>query len=234
MLKFNFEKLNKNCIRCRDYKEHLIDKEILSRVLYESKSLDVLRYIKSFCEETKTSLQDVIFYFANDTDFEIDIDKINERMQKITTKCSCKYDGFCPYKDGCSFYGNIDTPFILGYKETKTTINNNLYPIESFPPLLKTYIEQLSEAMVAPPQYIGTSLLALLSTLCSRFAYIQATPTWKIPLTGYYLIVGDVSTKKTPTISQVLNLINGHTANEQILSAMNLLNSNRKDSIQND
>lgn len=219
MLKFNFEKLNKNCIRCREYKEHLADKETLSRILYESKSLNVLQYIKSCCEETDMSLRDVIFYFANDTDFGIDIDKINERMQKITTKCSCKYDGFCPNKNGCAFYGNIDNPFQLGYKDAKTDTNPNAYPFEHFPPLMNNYITQLSDAMVAPPQYVGTALLALFSTLYSRFAYVKATPTWKIPLTGYYLIVGDVSTKKTPTISEVLSLLNGHTAKEDRIFA---------------
>lgn len=211
MLKFNFEKLSKNCPKYNAIKDALINSETIKEHLYNPDKIVFSCFIKTCCKETDLSLTEIIMHFSKDENFKIDLAKVNEKINSLEyLKClfpTCK-------REDCIFYNKIDNPFMLGYKETKITTNPNLYPIESFPPLLRNYIEQLSGAMVAPPQYIGTSLLALLSTLCSRFAYIQATPTWQIPLTGYYLIVGDVSTKKTPTISEVLSLINGHTAKE--------------------
>lgn len=211
MKKFNFNKLLENCNKVYSYKN--IDKERFLRNIYSNQYLH--SFFKTFCKMENLTLKEALEFFVDITNENLNFNVIEESVNNAEYMTCC--DKCC--QSQCVFKNIIETPFLLGYKETATNINSNIYPTDKFPELLKNYIIQLAEAMVAPPQYIGTAFLALLSALCSRFAYLQATPTWTIPLTGYYLIVGDVSTKKTPTISEVLSLLNGHISKDDRILA---------------
>lgn len=212
MKKFNFNKLLGNCNKVYCYQN--TKKETFIKNIYENNQY-ITQFLKTFCKEENLTLKEALSYFIDITDENLDFNTIEENVNSVEYMTCC--DECCLSE--CIFKNIIETPFLLGYKETANNISSNAYPTDKFPELLKNYITQLAEAMVAPPQYVGTALLALLSALCSRFAYLQATPTWKIPLTGYYLIVGDVSTKKTPTISEVLSLLNGHISKDDRILA---------------
>lgn len=212
MQKFCFEKLLKNCELCKSIKS-LDDEEKLEH-LYKAFNKEFISFIKTFSFLVKIPTKEAISYFIDLDNINLDMDLVNKNLNDTGyITCQSFHDSTQCSRD-CIFRNKIPNPFELGYKEIQSDNSVSAYPINNFPSLLRDYIKQLSEAMVAPPQYIGTALLALLSALCSRFAYLQATPTWKIPLTSYYLIVGDVSTKKTPTISEVLNLLNGYLSKD--------------------
>ena len=50
------------------------------------------------------------------------------------------------------------------------------------------------------PVFIATVTIPL------RYSYCGCDSTF---ITGYYLVIGDVSTKKSPTMNAVLSLVNG-------------------------
>ena len=205
MIEFNFDKLLKNCSKCKNITE--IDRETLLNALYEPKEGGFISIIKTLSKNIP--VEKVVKYFLRMEDItNIDVEKIKNNMEKFPfyTCRHCDDTIQCNFSE-CIFYNLIQDCTTLAYKDGSKSKDED-YPVENFPKLIQAYITQLSEAMVAPPQYIGTALLALFSTLCSRFACLEATPTWKIPLNGYYLIVGDVSTKKSPTINTVLEILN--------------------------
>ena len=213
MLKFDFEKFQLNCPEWNFFVHW--DAKNLMELLHSPKKRYLLNFVKSFIDETGFTLEDIISHLTKNKEIEIDINKIQENI-KLCKGFNCQN---CVNEEECIYKDKGINPFKLGYKETASSINAVEYPVDSFPPTLRDYIKQMSEAIVAPPQYIGTALLALLSTLCCRFSYIQATPTWKIPLTSYYLIIGDVSTKKTPSINMVLQLLDSQISKEDRILA---------------
>ena len=216
MLKFDIKKLAANCQMvkvCLENKGN--DEDFLEKEFYNPKNFDALNILKTLCELSNTPVEIMITYFINVREPNPDFNKIKDNME-LGACIGCN-DADCPYE--CIFKNILDNPLTLAYKEKTTPIAFKNFPSEHFPAVLGSYINELAEAMVAPPQFIGTELLALLSALCSRFAYLQATPTWKIPLTGYYLVIGDVSTKKSPTMNAVLSLVNGHLRKDDRLIA---------------
>lgn len=216
MLEFNFDKLLKNCSKCKNIIE--TDRKTLLNALYEPKEGGFISIVKTLSKNIPA--EEVVRYFLRMEDItNIDFEKIKNNMETFPfyTCWHCDDTRQCNFSE-CIFYNLIQNCTTLAYKDGSKSKDED-YPAEKFPKLLQVYITQLSEAMVAPPQYIGTALLALFSALCSRFAYLKATPTWKIPLNGYYLIVGDVSTKKSPTINAVLELLNNHVATDDRIIA---------------
>lgn len=221
MIEFNIEKLKKNCPVAKAifnlkkpmeefYKEDTITASVVKPLLDES-NMSLENFVSNFS----------CFNKENVTNFE-EIKKILSEISPWSCRsCANKHkDKYGDTGRNCVFYMAGMDFTQLAYKEVMPSLEeSNKYPIDKFPRLLSDYIQQLSEAMVAPPQFIGTELLAVLSTLCSRFACVQATPTWQVELLGYYLIVGDVSTKKSPTMNKVLSLLEPHiTADERIIA----------------
>lgn len=230
MLNFDFEKLKQNCLKA--YYISNWDSHYMLQATHEGSNLP--RFAKTLHEKTGTSIIDTVAYFSKNLnkedlqnfDCENFIKKIKNE-QTITCQADCQQN--------CRFKDFLEHPFSLGFKEVKPDIKE-VYPTESFPEPLKSFIAQSAEAMAAPPQNIGTSLLAVSATLCSRFAEVQATPTWEISLLGYFLVVGDVSTKKSPSMKTVLSLIDSEyvlkddrlITNDSTMEALaELLNKNK-------
>lgn len=83
MLKFNFEKLAKNCPRYNALKNNLINSEKLKKSLYSTERIALQCFIKTCCKETGLSLKESILHFAEDENFEVDFDKVNERINSV-------------------------------------------------------------------------------------------------------------------------------------------------------
>lgn len=216
MIEFDIEKLKKNCPAAKNF----LDYEGAMEHLHNKDKCYISQLLKAFVDKLGLPLEEATKFFKNFNPDKADFNTISEIVSSREPWCCghCSHDG--NKNTRCEFRDNIGSFLDLGHKEVIPSLEeSNKYPIDKFPRLLSDYIQQLSEAMVAPPQFIGTELLAVLSTLCSRFACVQATPTWQVELLGYYLIVGDVSTKKSPTMNKVVSLLEPHiTADERIIA----------------
>lgn len=202
MEKLSIEKLIKNC---ELYYDMANNTENLNEILEKEACSVPSVLLKTLTEYLKEQPENILKHFPCCKLDNLNIEAVNNILENtgyLRNDICSVCEKFCPYKEIISY------PFDVGMTNKKKKINDIKYPSNSFPEPFNKYIEQLATAMVAPPQFIGTTLLAVLSVLCSRFAELEATPSWNVLLNGYFLNIGDVSTKKSPTAEKVLLLLN--------------------------
>lgn len=137
-----------------------------------------------------------------------DMNKKDEDFVKSDKNTSI-YCGGSRYCNHCIFKDSVRYPVELGFKDMQAVANLSKiidFPIDKLPKLLYDYVKQSSEALVAPPEFIGTALLSLLATFISRYNKVQPVPSWELPLNFWSIICGGVSTKKSVCFEQVHKL----------------------------
>ena len=124
----------------------------------------------------------------------------------INSSIACGGSRYCNH---CVFKDSVRNPVELGFKDVQAVANLSKitdFPVDKLPKLLSDYVKQASEALVAPPEFIGTALLSLLATFISRYNKVQPVPSWELPLNFWSIICGGVSTKKSVCFEQVHKL----------------------------
>lgn len=78
------------------------------------------------------------------------------------------------------------------------------FPVSIFPESLANYIKNVAEAMVCPPDFVGTLLLATLSSAIGTARVVKVKDGWHEPPVLYAAIVAPPSSKKSPVFKEVL------------------------------
>lgn len=78
------------------------------------------------------------------------------------------------------------------------------FPVDVFPESLARYIRNVAEAMVCPPDLVGTLLLGVLSAAIGSSRVVRVKEGWTEPAVLYAAIVAPPSSKKSPVFKEVL------------------------------
>lgn len=118
--------------------------------------------------------------------------------QTIQDKCGEDYCKQCPYN------GKIKSPIVLGYasRSTQKPLTRMPFPVEVLPGVFQQFAFSTAEALQCPVDYIGCSLLAVVSILMGSNWQIQLAPEWCQFANLWIALVGTPSSKKSPALEK--------------------------------
>ena len=94
----------------------------------------------------------------------------------------------------------------LDEKLIKTVINTEdlIFPIDIFPAPIQTYLIECNQTLDSSIDYMGCSLLWLLSVIVGNSIHVQVKRGWIEPCNMWVAIVGKAGLGKTPSISNII------------------------------
>ena len=142
--------------------------------------------------------------------------EIRSKMKPRTCQTIDREFGSC---SGCEHKGKIKSPIVLGMKsnviditededfEPKLIPQGNEFPVEVFPTTLQQYLRKMSDAVQVAPDFLGLSMLTVLSTLIGKQAKIKITNEWSEACVLYSAFIGEPGTRKTPSLKKAMEPI---------------------------
>ena len=94
----------------------------------------------------------------------------------------------------------------LPEKLIKTVIKTEdlIFPIDIFPPPIQTYLIECNNTLDSSIDYMGCSLMWLLSVIVGNSIHVQVKRGWVEPCNMWVAIVGKAGLGKTPSISNII------------------------------
>lgn len=86
-------------------------------------------------------------------------------------------------------------------------LNRPRFPVEAFGPFWSKWISDTAEAVSAPPDYIGGTLLAGASSLIGNARWVSPWEGWEEPPVLWIGLIGSPSASNSPAMSPLLKMI---------------------------
>ena len=88
--------------------------------------------------------------------------------------------------------------------DEKPTIETTEFPIDIFPEEIQYYIQECADKLQMNVDYMGCSLLWLISVICGNAFEVQVKAGWKEKASIWLALVGQAGIGKTPSIDRII------------------------------
>lgn len=137
-------------------------------------------------------------------------------MKDLTNVEILQKHGLIPEFEPYSIIDSMEVNEEWGDLEDFTEYETVAFPTDIFPPVLRNYIEEVSEDIQVPYDLLAMMVFSVLSTTCVRKFIIQPRKGWLEPLNTYIITSMDPGSRKSEGYKRMIKPINKYEKNSML------------------